>query len=136
MNEIKCPKCGTVFQINETDYDSIVKQIRDNEFEKELLLHEKQHKINEENSIKIAVSEKEKEYHEIISKKDLEINELKNELKLKKTETELEISKAISKKDKEIDTLTNKIELNKNEYLLKEKSLKDNYEEKINNKDE
>ena len=34
MNEIKCPKCGTVFQINETDYDSIVKQIRDSEFEK------------------------------------------------------------------------------------------------------
>ena len=34
MNEIKCPNCGTVFQINETDYESIVKQIRDKEFEK------------------------------------------------------------------------------------------------------
>ena len=136
MNEIKCPKCGTVFQINETDYDSIVKQIRDSEFEKELKLHEKQHKINEENSVKIAVSEKEKVYNEIISKKDLEISELKNELKLKKTETELEVSKAISKKDKEIDTLNNKLELSKNEYLLKEKTLKENYEEKIKNKDE
>ena len=31
MNEIKCPNCKTVFQINEQDYDSIVKQIRDNE---------------------------------------------------------------------------------------------------------
>ena len=36
MNEIKCPKCGTMFQINETDYDSIVKQIRDKEFDKEI----------------------------------------------------------------------------------------------------
>ena len=35
MNEIKCPKCHTVFQINETDYDSIVKQIRDKEFTNE-----------------------------------------------------------------------------------------------------
>ena len=26
MNEIKCPKCGTVFQINETDYESIAKE--------------------------------------------------------------------------------------------------------------
>ena len=29
MNEIKCPKCGTVFQISESDYESILKQIRD-----------------------------------------------------------------------------------------------------------
>lgn len=30
MNDIKCPKCGTMFQIDEKDYDSIVKQIADN----------------------------------------------------------------------------------------------------------
>lgn len=30
MKEIKCPKCGTIFQIAEKDYDSIVKQIADN----------------------------------------------------------------------------------------------------------
>ena len=28
MNEIKCPNCGTVFQISETNYESIVIQIR------------------------------------------------------------------------------------------------------------
>ena len=41
MNEIKCPKCGTVFQISETDYESIVKQIRDAEFEKEISVNDK-----------------------------------------------------------------------------------------------
>ena len=35
MNEIKCPKCHTAFQIKETDYDSIVKQTRDKEFTNE-----------------------------------------------------------------------------------------------------
>ncbi len=50
MNEIKCPKCGTVFQISETDYESIVKQIRDKEFEKELSLREQQHKKEEESA--------------------------------------------------------------------------------------
>ena len=34
MEEIKCPNCGTVFQINENDYSLIVKQIRDSEFDK------------------------------------------------------------------------------------------------------
>ena len=42
MNEIKCPNCGKLFQIDEKDYNSIVKQIRDHEFEEELKIREKQ----------------------------------------------------------------------------------------------
>ena len=34
MQEIKCPKCGTVFQVEESGYAEIVKQVRDKEFEK------------------------------------------------------------------------------------------------------
>ena len=34
--EIKCPKCGSVFQVDETGYAQIVQQVRDTEFEKEL----------------------------------------------------------------------------------------------------
>ena len=36
MNEIKCPQCGTVFQVDETGYAKIVSQIRDSEFAREL----------------------------------------------------------------------------------------------------
>ena len=38
MNQIKCPKCGEVFQIDETAYSAIVNQIRDKEFNKILSL--------------------------------------------------------------------------------------------------
>ena len=34
MNEIKCPHCKTVFQIDEQSYNSIAKQVRDEEFRK------------------------------------------------------------------------------------------------------
>ncbi|MDO4996898.1 MAG: DUF2130 domain-containing protein [Bacilli bacterium] len=136
MNEIKCPKCGTVFQINENDYASIVKQIRDNEFNKEIELRDHTHKIDKENAVKIAEQIKEKELNEIINKKELEIVELKNKLNNKDTEKQLEIKEVVSEKDQEINKLNNKIELNKNEYLLKEKSLIENYEDKIKNKDE
>ena len=81
MNEIKCPKCGTMFQISETNYESIVKQIRDKEFEKEITLRDEQHKIDKENSIKIAEAKLEKILTESLNEKDLIINELKNELK-------------------------------------------------------
>ena len=35
MNEIKCPKCNEIFQIDEASYAAIVKQVKDKEFEKE-----------------------------------------------------------------------------------------------------
>ena len=69
MNELKCPKCGTVFQISESDYESIVKQIRDHEFEKEIGVREEQYKREKENAVKLAESNK-----------DLEIQELKIKL--------------------------------------------------------
>ena len=62
MNEIKCPNCGTVFKIDENEYQSIVKQIRDKEFEKEITLRDKQHELDKENSIKLHEAELEKEY--------------------------------------------------------------------------
>ena len=122
MNEIKCPKCGTVFQINETDYDSIVKQIRDTEFEKELALHEKQHKIQEENAVKIATNEIEKKWKEELSKKELEIQKLKIEKETIEEETknkiEKEWNKEINQKELEIKDLKNKIEIHKTENEL------------------
>ena len=36
MQEIRCPKCGEVFQVDESCYDQIAQQVRDKEFEKEL----------------------------------------------------------------------------------------------------
>ena len=169
MNEIKCPKCGTMFQISETNYESILKQIKNKEFEKEITLREEQYKIDKENAIKLERANTEKKLNEELNKKVLEINELKNELKLKEeltkinleklyqeeinkksseiselknkiilknTECELTIKNTIVEKDKEITSLNNKIELNKKEYLIKEKNLKESYEEKIKDKDE
>ena len=42
MQEIKCPKCGEVFQVDESGYAAIVKQVRDKEFEKEVDMRESQ----------------------------------------------------------------------------------------------
>ena len=36
MREIKCPKCGEVFQVDESGYAAIVKQVRDKEYHKEI----------------------------------------------------------------------------------------------------
>ena len=54
-NEIKCPNCGKIFKIDEGEYDSIVKQIRDKEFDKEITLRDKQHELDKENSLKLKL---------------------------------------------------------------------------------
>ncbi len=169
MNEIKCPKCGTTFQISEENYDSIVKQIRDREFEKELAHQEEQYKKDKENAIKITEATLEKKLAEELNQKELEITKLENELKIKEEETknklekkfleelnqksseivelkhqielkdnekELAIKNTLLEKDKQIDSLNNELLLNKSEFQLKEKNIKESYEEKLKNKEE
>ena len=42
MNELKCPHCGEVFQVDESGYSNIAQQVRDNEFAKELKRREEE----------------------------------------------------------------------------------------------
>lgn len=104
MNEIKCPKCGTVFQIDEADYDSIVKQIRDKEFDKEISSREEQHKVDRENAVKLAEAHIKEELGQELNKKDLEISELKLSLKVNEEKT-------INKVEKEYQEQINKLQL-------------------------
>ena len=36
MNEIKCPNCGEVFTVNESQYSELLSQVRTAEFDKEI----------------------------------------------------------------------------------------------------
>lgn len=115
MNEIKCPNCGTIFKIDENEYQSIVKQIRDKEFEKEITLRDKQHELDKENSIKLHGAELEKEYTEKLNEKNSEIKDLKNRLNNNSLEIKSKLDKdyteKLTDKDKEIAELKNKISL-------------------------
>ncbi|MGI6581635.1 MAG: hypothetical protein ACOX1M_04835 [Erysipelotrichaceae bacterium] len=42
MKEIKCPNCGEMFQIDESNYQAIVNQVRDQQFSDDLKLREAQ----------------------------------------------------------------------------------------------
>lgn len=136
MNEIKCPKCGTIFKIDESEYESIVKQIRNNEFEREINRIHEEHKNNLKNQIELTKISTEKELQEEINKKTLEIQNLKNEIELNKKEKDIEISKEKQELETKIQELNNKLELSKNEYIIKENNLKETYEEKLKTKDE
>ena len=121
MQEIKCPNCGEVFQVDETVYDKIVKQVRDREFDREL----------------------ERREELLVSKNELEIEKLNARLSAASTEKKLAVNQANSEKERElaekdilISKLKGEIASKDNENKLKTQALKEQYEEKIKLKDE
>ena len=165
MQELKCPKCGEIFQVDEASYETIAKQVRDKEFSKEIKAKEQQFEADKAQAIQIATMEAEKEFNEILNKKeaeitklkseiteeraiavsnidklalnkDMEITELKNKLESFDKDKKLEISDLTSKKDAEIAKLINEKELSEKEFQLQEKTLKEKYETELRFKEE
>ena len=143
MQEIKCPKCGEVFQVDESGYAAILKQVRDREFLKEIESREVQFETDKKNALALSRIEAEKEFNEKLSKKEAEIAELKNKIESFNKDKELEISKIQSKmneqllqKDSEFAQLKSENEIALREFQLNEQSLKDKYESQLRFKDE
>lgn len=109
MQEIRCPKCGEVFQVDETGYDQIARQVRDKEFSKEIERRERELEAKQEKELELIRLQEEKEYTEGITKKEAEISakdqliaELQAKLDASETEKSLAISKALEEKNQEI----------------------------------
>ena len=158
MNEIKCPHCKTVFQIDEQSYNSIAKQVRDEEFRKDLQEREKQFNSEKDTALEIQEANLERKYEKVsqtlkdeytkkLNDQQVKINELTskleninndhaNAIKLQETKYQLELQEEKSKNIQELEKVTTKLETSKSEYLIKETSLKATYEEKLKAKDE
>ncbi|GGG60819.1 DUF2130 domain-containing protein [Epilithonimonas arachidiradicis] len=164
MNEIICPNCKKAFKVDEAGFAEILKQVRNHQFEEELQerlrLAEKEKnneiELNKErfkNYLQEQLSKKDAEISQLKSVKELEITgkvsekekeilELKAKIEKADAEKKLAISEAVQKVEKEKNSLENeKIQLrnalnNKDlEKELSEKSLKEQFDEKLKSKD-
>ena len=109
MQEIKCPKCGEVFAVDESDYAQIVQQVRDKEFDKELKQREKNLEEMKEKDLELARIKQKEEYDKALSLKNAELTNRENEIEQLKaqisgseTAKQLAISQAVNEKEKEI----------------------------------
>ena len=111
MNEIKCPKCGEVFQVDEAGYTAILKQVKNKEFEKEIQLR-----------AELEVARAEKQHTEEMQTAQNRIQELQTRLTFRNKEAEqeknealtkahAEQSQAIAEKEKEISELKAQLSL-------------------------
>lgn len=125
MKELKCPKCGNVFQVDEADYASIVSQVKNAEFDAEI--HRRLAEIDErhkaekdlataktEQTFQAQLNQKEKE----LGAKDAEIERLKGQLQNIESKKQNELSLAIAEKDQEIAKLNSTIQQSDNKLQL------------------
>ena len=150
MHEIKCPKCGEVFQVDESGYAELLNQVRNEAFEEELHKRAGELEAKNKSDIQLAKMEQEKSFTEALNdknkelaEKELEIRELRNKLAMGDSEKKLAISEAIRDKDKEISDinaavieLKSQLANQKNESALKEKSLEESYKNQLKLKDD
>ena len=125
MKELKCPKCGNVFQVDEADYASIVSQVKNAEFEAEI-----QHRLAEMNKRltaeqQLATSRTEQSFQAQLSKKDLllgekdtEIERLKMQLQNIESKKQSELTLALAEKNQTIAQLNSTIAQNNDKLQL------------------
>ena len=147
MAEIKCPKCGTSFKVDESGYAEILKQVRNEEFSKDLaerehLLMEKHRsqiellKKQSETEIAKDLNKKEQEIAKVREKALIEINKLKAQIATSEAENRLAISEAVNQAEKERDRFKNDLLLANEKAKNAEANLKEKYEAQLKSKDE
>ena len=81
MNEIKCPNCGKVFQVDEAGYAAIVAQVHTEQFEKEIADRLQTVRRELEARQQAAMTEEKSRHQQVEAQKDHEIARLQEQAK-------------------------------------------------------
>ena len=121
MNEIKCPHCGKVFQVDERGFADILRQVRTAEFDKEIAQREGMLQEQNAQAVKFAVAKAQQDAQAETAQRDARIAELETRLAAEKREREQaekssqlehanELEAALAKKQAEIAQLQADVE--------------------------
>ena len=142
MKELKCPHCGKTFQVDEADYESIVSQIRNDEFRDELNRREEALRREFEANRKASDAEAETahiramgEKDKTISEKDSEIERLRTQLAGMEQAGKLSLTEALAAKDQEIADLKAKVSEQANAVKIAVLEERQKAQQQLNNKD-
>ena len=157
MQQIVCPQCGEVIQIDDSAYSKIVLQVRDREFKKEVSQYqteqERQRKEEAERRERrfeedlaraetMAQMRSGEQYQRLLSEKEMEIQKLKSELETQKTAAAnamyaalAEKNEELAKKEVSIAKLKGDLTLRDSQITMREQEIASAYEQKLKEKD-
>ena len=141
MKELKCPKCGSIFTVDESDYADIVSQVKNAEFNSEVdrRLKElaKQQAIQQQaNELKAdqKLQAKQLEFNKLMAEKENEITRLKADLENGESKIRVAVLQEqnkskdqLQKKDQKIAELKNELTAKDKDAQTREQNLKENY---------
>lgn len=132
MQEIRCPKCNEVFQVDDSGYSQIVQQVRDKEFEKEAARRAEELEKAKNSELKILEMEYEKKLESALSEKsdditdkEKRITELEARLESMESEKQLAVANAVSEREKRFNEESSKAQkaISDKESLIKQLEL-------------
>ena len=129
MAEIKCPRCGEVFQVDESDYARIVAQVRDNEFAHELHERVAAAQAGFDKDVALAVEQVRASTSRDIIERDAAIAELKAKIEAVQAQHLLEVERATAE-------LSNKLALAQGQAAQTEAALRQQLAEQASYKDQ
>ena len=157
MNEIKCPNCDKAFKIDESGYNDILKQVRDDQFQKEINNIKNLSIKEKETAVELALAKSKSAYKQQIAKNDLklkeiisknadqhlkeisnktiEIERLKSAINNFEKDKKLAVSNATNQIEKDLNQLKNDLKNQKVERELFEKTLNEKHRSELKTKD-
>ena len=88
MNEIKCPKCGEIFTVDESGYAELLKCVHNDEFERELA-----------ERVRLVKTEQKLETEKLLSKREGELVKLRAELDVERSGRENAVKLAVAESE-------------------------------------
>ncbi len=135
MNEIICPNCKKAFKVDEAGFADILKQVRDRQFEEEILRRLAIAEKEKENAVKLAEANIKNSLQEQLAKKENDLMQLKAKIENAELEKKIAVSQATQKIEKQRDDLANEVKNKNIEKQLLEKSLSDKFLAELKEKD-
>ena len=151
MAEVKCPKCGTVISLEQSDIESVAKQVRDDEFRRELEERMRLVESQKDQELKLARAESEAALTQVraqsdvalqkaLADRDAQITQLRSQLEVERqsqqASQQLAVTEAVAAVEKERDALKAAVELKEAERASSEAVLKEKMAEQVRVKDE
>ena len=138
MRELKCPKCGSVFSVDEADYASILSQVRGAEFDAEVAKRLAELHRQQQAEEQARAARAEQAWQNELYRRDNEIAALKaaagqsaDALRIAVLQEQQRAVETLRTKDTEIAQLKAGIQLARSEAAVREDSLKESYEGKL-----
>ena len=98
MSQIRCPHCGEVFQVDESGYADIARQVRDQEFQHDLAERERILRDDHKKDLELALADAEAASREALGQKDAQIAELRHKLDSQMERFDTEKTLAVTQK--------------------------------------